>query len=367
MFLRTKQEVREMGKTMLDERLAEAVVLGGAVLGGGGGGEIEDGLERARLAVRLGSPVLISLDDLDDEDLVVTASAVGASAAKERYVRPVDHIKSTEMILHARPTKLAGVIANENGAGSGVNGWLQGAALDLPIVDAPANGRSHPTGLMGAMGLHRIEGYRSIQSAVGGNPAKGRHLEMWVEGDLRVAANMVRQASVHAGGIVAVSRDPVPAAYLRDHAAPGATSQAIQVGERMMAVRGRGAAAIMEAISATLEGRITCRGEVIELRLETVGGYDIGHILVQGDMRGEVTFWNEFMTLDLDGRREATFPDLITFLSLDTGMPVASAGVQKGDCVGILVVPKANLILGEGVRLPETLQEAERAIGRPLL
>jgi DUF917 family protein len=220
---------------------------------------------------------------------------------------------------------------------------------------------------MGAMGLHRIEGYRSIQSAVGGNPAKGRYLEVLVEGDLGVAADMVRQASVQAGGIAAVSRDPVPAAYLRDHAAPGATSQAIKVGESMMAVRDRGAAAIMDAISTTLGGRITCQGEVVELRLETVGGYDIGHITVQGDMGGEVTFWNEFMTLEFDGERVATFPDLITLLSLDTGIPVASAEVQMGDSVGILIVPGENLILGEGVRLPETLQEAERAIGRPLL
>jgi DUF917 family protein len=356
-----------MSKLALDERLAEAAVLGGAVLGGGGGGDMADGLERATFAVRMGSPSLWSLDELDEDDLVITASGVGAPAAAEKFVRPVDHIKSLEILIDARPMDLAGIIANENGAGSGVNGWLQAAVFGLPMVDAPANGRAHPTGLMGAMGLHRLENYRTIQSAVGGNPEANRYLEMVVEGNLGVAANMVRQASVQAGGIVAVSRDPVTAAYLRERAAPGGTSQAIKVGEAMMAARDQGPAAIINAITTTLGGQVACQGQVADLRLETVGGYDIGHLMVEGDRRGELTFWNEFMTLEFDAKREATFPDLITLLSLDTGMPVSSAEVKQGNKVGVLLVPRANIILGEGVRLPEPLQEAERAIGRPLI
>lgn len=356
-----------MSTLRLDTRLAEAVVLGGAVLGGGGGGDIEDGLERATLAVRLGSPVLMSLDDLDDDDLVVTASAVGAPAAAEKFVRPVDHIRALELLLESRPVELAGIIANENGASSGINGWLQASSMGIPMIDAPANGRAHPTGLMGAMGIHRLEGYVSVQSAAGGNPETGRYLEMVAQGKLEVTANLIRHASVQAGGIVAVSRDPIDAAYLRTHAAPGGTSQAIKVGEAVMAARDQGPDAVIRATVSVLGGEVVCQGQVAELRLETAGGYDIGLINIAGDRPCELTFWNEFMTLELDGRREASFPDLITLLSLYSGLPVSSAEIQKGDGVAVLVVPRDHLILGQGVRLPEAIREAEQAVGKALL
>jgi len=356
-----------MTRTRLDERLAEAAVLGGAVLGGGGGGSVADGLERARMAVRLGSPLMVSLDELDDDDLVVTASAVGAPAAVEKFVRPVDHLRAMDLLLEKRPIDLAGVIANENGAGSGVNGWLQAAVLGIPVVDAPCNGRAHPTGLMGAMGLHRVEGYVSVQAAVGGNPDTGRHVELVVEGQVQCAANLVRYASVQAGGSVAVVRDPVTARYLAEHAAPGGTSQAIRVGEAMMTARSQGARAIIDAIVAILGGQVVCEGEVVNLRLETVGGYDVGQATIQGDRQCELTFWNEFMTLEAQGQRLGTFPDLIALLSLESGMPVPSAEVRNGQAVGVLLVPRANLILGEGVRLRDALQEAERAVGKQLI
>ncbi len=356
-----------MTRLRLNEHHAEAVVLGGAVLGGGGGGTLQDGMERAKLAVRLGSPVLVSLDELNEEDLVLTASVVGAPAAVEKYLRPVDHIRTTTLLLEKRPMKFSGLIANENGAGSGVNGWLQAAMLKLPVVDAPANGRAHPTGLMGAMGLQRVRGYTSIQAAVGGNPETGRYLEIVVEGAVQSMAHLIRFASVQAGGSVAVARDPVPVKYLKDHAAPGGTTQAIRVGEAIMNARSQGPQAVIKAIASTLLGEVIIQGEVDGVRLETLGGYDVGFVTVRGDQKGEITFWNEFMTLEIEGRRRATFPDLITLLSLENGIPVSSAEVKRGKAVGVLVVPRSHLILGEGVRLPETLQEAEKAIGKPLL
>jgi len=360
-----------MSKILLDEQIGEAVVYGGAVLGGGGGGDIAGGLENARLAVRLGDPVLVSLEELDDECLVVTASAVGAPAARNKFVRPVDHIRAMERLIDRcecqRKQKIAGIIANENGAGSGVNGWIQAAALDLPMVDAPANGRAHPTGLMGAMGLHREKEYLSIQSAVGGNPALDLHLEMIAQGRLAVTANLVRQSAVQAGGLVAVSRDPVSAAYLRKNAAPGATSQAMRIGRAVLEARKKGSQAVVDAIVSAVGGQIVCRGEVVKIRLETVGGYDIGAVVLEGDRAAELTFWNEFMTLDVDGRRKMTFPDLIAVLSLETGLPISSAELVEGDPVAVLGTPRDNLILGKGVLLPDTLAEAEAAIGRPLV
>jgi len=356
-----------MSKIILTKDHAEAAVYGGAVLGGGGGGNIARGLSRAKLAVQWGSPVLVSIDEFNDDAILATASVVGAPAAKEGFLRPKDHIKAFELLLDARPYELAGIIANENGASSGVNGWLQAAAMDLPMVDAPCNGRAHPSGLMGAMGINRIEGYLSIQTAAGGNPATGRYLEVVAEGRLETTANMIRYASVQAGGIVAVARDPLDAGYLRKYAAPGATSQIIRLGQQIIGAREKGAEAVMDAIVAELKGAVACRGKITRVKLETVGGYDVGLVTIEGDQRAEVSFWNEFMTLEWDGNRHATFPDLITVLSLESGLPISSAEVREGQEIGVLVVDRKDLILGEGVRIEEALKEAEVAIGRPLI
>jgi DUF917 family protein len=145
-----------------------------------------------------------------------------------------------------------------------VNGWIESAASGLPLVDAPNNGRAHPTGLMGAMGLHRVEGYVSRQTGVGGNPELGKYLEVAVQGSLRHTANMIRAAAVEAGGLVAVMRDPVSAAYLRNNAAVGASAHAMQIGRAMMAARGQGADAVIKAAVGELGGSIACQGGISE-------------------------------------------------------------------------------------------------------
>jgi DUF917 family protein len=235
------------------------------------------------------------------------------------------------------------------------------------MVDAPADGRAHPTGLMGGMGLHRLPGYTSIQAAVGGNPDEGHYLEMVFEGRLEVGASIVRYAAVQAGGMVAVSRDPVRAGYVRKNAAPGGTSQAIRVGEAIMGAREKGPDAMIKATASALEGRVACEGEITDLRFETVGGYDRGSLIVEGNYRCEITFWNEFMTLEFEGKRGATFPDLISLLLPETGLAISSAEIMPGQKVNVLIVPRDNLLLGKGVCLEETLQEAENAIGKPLI
>ena len=358
----------DVSRVRLTAEDVEAAVLGGAVLGGGGGGWIPDGLERGRLAVAYGTPELVSLDEIPPDALIVTAAMVGAPSPKERYIRPVDFVRAAQLLVERTGIGLGGFIANENGAGGTVNGWLQAAAMGVPVVDAPCNGRAHPTGVMGAVGLHRVPGYTSHQVAVGGNPATGRYLEVHATGPLVRTAVMTRSASVEAGGLVAVARDPVAASYIRDHAAPGAIAQAIAVGKMLIAVREGGSAAATHSLADHLGGEIVDTGRVEFMRLEVAGGYDVGAVIVAGRRgRNELTFWNEYMTLDSDGQRAATFPDLITTLTPRDGTPIASAEIAQGMDVTILAVPRARLILGAGMRDPDLFRDVERAVGKEVL
>ena len=193
-----------MGRVVLGREEVEAAVLGGAVLGGGGGGSMALGRRNGLLAVELGAPELVDLEDLPADATLVTVSAVGAPAAKSAHVLPIHYVRAVELLIKYGDTSVDGLISNECGGLATVNGWLQAASLGVPVVDAPCNGRAHPTGLMGSLGLHQRHGYVSIQAAVGGDPAAGRYLETFARGTLERTAALVLQASVQAGGRVAV-------------------------------------------------------------------------------------------------------------------------------------------------------------------
>ena len=333
------------------------------MLGGGGGGTIAEGTELAELAFAVGTPRLVRLDDLKDDDVVVTVSSVGAPAAEDQYVKPVDYALALQMLQEHLGGRIAGIITSENGAMGTVNGWFQSAVTGIPVVDAAGNGRAHPTGVMGSMALDRLEGYRSVQAAVGGDPDEGRRISLVVEGSLAAVDSLVRQAAVQAGGCVAVARNPVPASWVRENGAVGAISFALELGALIEERLSHGGRAVARAVIERFGGEILAEGEVRDFRLETTGGYDVGSLMV-GDL--ELTFWNEYMTAERSGRRLATFPDLIATVDSASGLPVPSAEIQDGRPVVVLTIPKGQLPLGAGVRHPEALRPVERVLGKEM-
>lgn len=350
-------------RTILTAEDAEAAVWGGALLGGGGGGWMDDGLETARLAVRLGDVALTPVEEMAEDAVVLTVSAVGAPGAKERYVRPTHFVRAVELFRRRFGEMPTALITNECGGNATINGWLQSAITGLPLLDAPCNGRAHPTGVMGSMGLHWDAAYESKQTAVGGNRRTGRYLEVAVSGGLEGAAGMIRSASIQAGGLVAVARNPVPAGYVKKHAAPGAIRQCIELGRTMLAGRD-----VPQATAEFLHGKIVASGKVAAVGLETRGGFDVGVVTMtapEGNV--ELTFWNEYMTLEIDGQRLGTFPDLIATVDAVSGRPVTSAEIAEGRSIAILLSDRKNLILGAGMRDPELLRAAEQAVGRSLV
>lgn len=352
----------------VDENIAEAAVLGGAFYGGGGGGDYREGLKYARLALQLGEVYIVDVENILSEGYVATASIIGAPAAREKYVLPSHMIKAVELLIDNIDIPLEGLITGENGGLSTVNGWIQSAVLGIPIIDAPGNGRAHPTGVMGSLGLHKLPDYVSIQAAVGGDKKAGRYIEMVIQGSLEKVDRIVREASVQAGGMIAIARNPVTINYLKDHAAVGAISKAIEVGKVFQKHIGE-PFKIAEEATKLIDGKIIDEGLVEYVSLETKGGYDIGKLLLNGKYdKYEITFWNEYMTVeDSKSRRIASFPDLIVTLSAESGLPISSAEIKKDDKIILITCPKENLLLGAGVKDPQILSQVEKIIGKKII
>ena len=122
------------------------------------------------------------------------------------------------------------------------------------------------------------------------------------------------------------------------------------------------------ATAEFLQGEIVATGTVNAVTIETRGGFDVGLVVMQtAKGKIEMTFWNEYMTLEIDGERIGTFPDLIATMDAGTGRPVNTAEIKEGQDIAILLAGKEKLILGAGMRDPELLLTAEQAVNRSMV
>lgn len=325
---------------------------------------MEKGRVLAEAALQTGPLEMVSVDELAPDGIVLTCSAVGAPAAPTAYASPETAIRVVEMMRCLNNLPLAGLITNENGGGSTFNGWLPAVVCGLPLVDAPCNGRAHPTGLMGSMSLHRDESYRSYQTVAGGNEMQGSYLEASFFGAMDSVVSLVRRCAVQAGGLVSVARNPVTLEYVAAHGAAGALTQAIELGHVMKEVLQQGGEAVAQAVAVFLGGSVITLDPVDALSIVTEGGFDHGHVTI-GDF--EVPFWNEYMTLERNGQRLGTFPDLFMTLDQNSGLPVTAAEIRKGQTVVLVCVPAENLRLGSAMKCKELFQPIETVIGRDVL
>jgi DUF917 family protein len=351
-----------MSPESLGSQQVTPMVWGGCILGGGGGGEIEHGLALGRVAQEYGRPVLADIDEVADGDLL-TVSIVGAPSVSA-LMEPECLLRSVKLAMEKHPRPIVGFIANEVGAVSVVNGWLQSAYYGLPVVDAPCNGRAHPYAEMGAMGLSLRAGFISLQAAVG-RDGTGQALELTVEAPLGIASSIVRSAST-IGGSIAVARNPVEVAYVREHAAVGALRETLRLGEAVLSQLRHGPLAVARSACEVLGGNVAVAGEVTSLNKEAAAGFDRGRVRVDGGGdKCTVSIVNEYVALSRGGERIASFPDLIMAIGEDA-RPVTSAQLRVGEFLHWIVVPRSHLKLGAGMRDSALLLRLEETAGDSL-
>jgi uncharacterized protein len=265
--------------------------------------------------------------------------------------------------MEAVDEPIVGTVTAQNGSSTTCNGWVASAVLGTVVVDAAGDGRAHPTGKMGSFGLAADDDYETVQAVAGGNRAENRYLEVVTRGTVRRTANVLRTASDMSGGFISCARNPLPASFVAEHAAVGAISFALSLGESILAAEDDGPEAMIQATADHLGGRILERGTVRSKTLRTENAFDIGTVAV-GEL--ELGFVNEYLTAESGGERLATFPDVLATLSPQTGRIISIAHLREGDEVCVLHVPKANVPLGDGVREPSVYPEVEAMLGKPL-
>ncbi len=343
----------------------EFAVRGGAVFACGGGGWVEHGRELGTMAVTIGRPEIVSIDELNDDDWVATAAAIGAPGGLTEWeMLGSDYVKAAKLLADALGEPLSGLIIGQNGMSSTVNAWLPSALLGTKVIDAVGDVRAHPTGDMGSLGLANSPEHM-IQTAVGGNRAKNQYIELVTKGATAKVSPILRKASDMSGGFIASCRNPIRASYVREHAALGGISLALKLGQAMFDAEKKGGAAVIDAICKATDGQIIRSGKIAETTLRyTDQAFDVGVITVgEGQDAIFLHTMNEFMAVDnADGERIASYPDVITVLGED-GLPISAGKLQPGMAVHVFHVSMDKIPLASSVKDPAVYPPVEETLG----
>lgn len=343
----------------------EAAIKGGAVFAAGGGGWVDHGRMLGTAAVNAGMPELVSMDEVPDDAWIATAAAIGAPGdTTDWQMLGIDYVKSVQLLEEALGEKIYGLIIGQNGKSSTLNAWLPSAILGTKVIDAVGDIRAHPTGDMGALGL-AASPEPMIQTAVGGNRANNAYMELVIRGATAKVSPVLRKASDMSGGFIASCRNPVRASYVRQHAALGGISMALELGARIIDAEARGGPAVIDAICDYLKGSVIASGTVTKKSVKyTDEAFDIGVVVVgEGPSARTLHVMNEYMAVEgADGSRHATYPDVITTLN-DDGVPISVGEVVEGMRLHVLHVPASVIPLSSSVTDPSVYPIVERALG----
>jgi hypothetical protein len=229
----------------------------------------------------------------------------------------------------------------------------------VPVVDAPANGRSHPLFVMGSLGSHLHPAEATAMVAVGG------HVELAVNTKVNTAARLVNERAIKSGMPLAVVGNALPASMVRQHAAVGALAFAQRVGGVLLSELTEGPLAVLAGLTSYMGGRVLARGHVTAARLAERRGFTLGLIKIRGTDGSEVRVpvCNGFMGVLRRGRALAGFPDLVTLFDGVTGLPLTLSEVRLNRLIAVFAVPRRRLVLGSSMADRGLLRPIERQLG----
>ena len=316
------------------------IALGGAFLGTGGGGDPYIGKLLAEHALRQhGSVDVLSVDELDDDDLIVPVAMMGAPTVMlEKLPRGDEANAALDALEKVLGKKARAVFCIEAGGLNSTIPVAVAATAGLPIVDGDGMGRAFPELQMVSMSLHDISACPMVMA-----DEKGNSIVLNTVDNLSTE-KFARVITVEMGGAGLIALYPMTGAEakkatLRESMslinAIGLIIQSEQAANRNPAQR----------LCQELAGVRLFEGRVMDVDRRTEGGFARGSCAIQGlgaDTGRSLTleFQNEFLLAKTSsGNPLAMTPDLICLLDLETGQPITTEQMRYGFRVIVFGLP----------------------------
>ncbi len=336
---------------LLDEQNIEDIALGAAVLGTGGGGDPYVGKLMARQAIRDYGPVkLYTLDELDDDDLVVPTAMMGApTVLNEKMPNGDDLVNAFESLARYSGKPVKATMSIEAGGLNSLVPVYNAARTGLPMVDCDGMGRAFPEL---QMVTHTLCGISATPMAMADERGNKVIIETitnkWTE-------TFARSITVDMGAMAMIALYAATVGQLKQCAVPGTITKAEEIGRTIRRARLQEEDPV-DTVREVVGGFLVFRGKIGDVERRTEGGFARGeaHLIGVDEFAGQelvLSFQNEHLAARIDGEFRVTVPDLITLLDLDTGEPITTEAMRYGYRVAVIAIP-----CSEKWRTPEGLK-----------
>ncbi len=326
---------------IIDEKAVENIALGAAVLGTGGGGDPYIGMLMARQAIRqYGAVELYTLDELNDDDLIVPTAMMGAPTVMiEKMPNGDDIVNAFQSIGKYLNKPIRATMSIEAGGLNSVVPIYVAARLRLPMVDCDGMGRAFPEI---QMVTHTIYGISSTPFSMADE--RGNVVLMETVNN-RWTETFARSVAVGMGAMAMIACYAATAKQLKEAAIHGTMSKAEQIGATIRRARVEEADPV-NTVRESVGGFLIFKGKIGDVERRTVAGFARGEAHIAGidEFAGReliLNFQNEHLVAKIDGEYAVTVPDLIALLDIDTGEPITTESMRYGFRVAVIAIPCA--------------------------
>lgn len=298
----------------LNKKQVEEIIKGSTVLGTGGGGRLDSALS---IIEKLPPPTLISFNDLDSDDIVITAYGAGGLTKPKNTTEMMT--KGLELLQQRLGKSIRAIVPVEIGPYSLAAAFEIAAQLNVPVVDGD------------------LVGFRSVP-------------EIYIE--LVTLANLSRCPLVfgnNEGDIVLLDEATSPERLeqiIRSFASES-VSNTFVLGypyskaelEKCLA---KGSVSYCQIMKNMLdkEFQLVGSGTVTKDVKEEVDGFTKGYLQIAShETTFRIEFKNEYLVLLKDNEVVVTCPDFICAVDQSTGLGLNNGDDNKGKQISIYVRP----------------------------
>ncbi len=336
--------MRELNKQdMID------VLYGCTVLGTGGGGPLADGLALMEEHFEKNETLkLITLDELPDDEYVVTPYSCGAPSAKPdpkfagmKTSKIAPSVLAAQALEETLGKKIYAVGSTELGGANTAEALHAALVMGVPLLDADPAGRSVPELQHSTYYIKNVPIYPMGVATKFGEKIVVQN----VQDDLR-AEDIVRAIAVASDNMVGVADHANVGKVIKESLIPDMISYAQNIGKVLRETRDAGGDTA-QAICEANDGKVLFKGTVMDYTCETREGFNFGeiHLDGQGEYENEkYRIWlkNENIISYRNEEVDVIAPDLICMIGED-GNPLTTPNFENGDKMTVIALPSPEV------------------------
>src|SRR5437867_6000509 len=299
------------------------------MLAAGGGGNVEVGEVILRRSIeQFGEVKLVSLNEIDDDDLIIPMGMMGAPIAGiEKFGYEGEPSQVVRLLAEKLGRDVSAVTAVEVGGSNSMIPMVAAVQLGVPMVDADSMGRAFPETQMTSFHLKGVPASPLALIDERGNKCMVEATDtFWAEKISRTITSIMGARSM-------VATFAMDGRTAKSACIDGTITLSEKIGDLLM--KSRGKEEVLADLLELVRGVVLFRGKVTDLHRETVGGFNKGSVSLNGfdeysSLEGKIFFQNENLVFYADSRPVATVPDIITVLNSETWVPITTEELKYG-------------------------------------